>query len=362
MMTNRRNRFLGPLGIALVLGSSNLVFADVLHVPAGVATIQEAIEVAVDGDEVIVAPGIYHEMINLKGKALLVKSEKGPEATVLDGTGLLGSVVSCINGEKEETRIEGFTITGGSGDVNTYGPNTTIGGGLIVLGSSPSIVDCVFRENKVSLHGGAVYSGGGSHPQFAGCVFLGNKAEKGGAIFNIRSNSRITNCDFQENLATFAGGAIFNDRNSSPKLISCTFDQNEALYNGGAIYDYESHGSLVRCVFSRNTAAFKGGAVYSAYRSDAVMADCRFITPTDDVAGRMGVTKGSSKLSGACCLGSDCIIAEQQACIDAGGSFVGNGSICEKTITYCPTGNEGDLNRDGEVDRTDLAVLLKLWK
>ncbi|MEE2719604.1 MAG: hypothetical protein VX727_07455 [Planctomycetota bacterium] len=362
MTTPHRVRLHHALALLLMASCGRTVLAKVIAVPADVPTIQGAVEAAEHGDEVLVAAGTWRETIDLKGKTIVLRSAEGPQVTMLDGRGLKGSVLRCTGGESAETRIEGFTVTGGSGDVDAHGPEATIGGGLLVLGSSPVIVDCVFRENRVLLHGGAVYCGMNANPSFLGCTFDSNAAEKGGAVFNIRSNPRFSSCTFVRNLADYGGGAVFNDRRCGPSFIACRFDANEALYNGGAIYDYESRGSLSGCSFARNTAAFKGGAVYSGYRSDTVMADCRFLTQTDDVAGRRGVTLSATMVHGACCIGGGCIVATRTDCENAGGAFSGEGTICETTVTSCPKTLHGDLNNDGSVDRVDMAVLMLLWK
>jgi len=362
MTTPRRSRLHHALALLLLGCCGRAGLAGIIDVPADVATIQAAIDLAESGDEVVVAAGTWRETIDLRGKAIVLRGAAGPQATTLDGRGLKGSVLRCTGGETAETRIEGFTVTGGSGDVDTHGPQATVGGGLLVLASSPTIVDCVFRENQVLLHGGAVYCGENANPSFVGCTFASNVGEKGGAVFNIRSNPRFSSCLFLRNVADYGGGAVYNDRRCAPSFLACRFEANEALYNGGAIYDYESRGSLSGCTFARNTAAFKGGAVYSAYRSDTVMADCRFLTQTDDVAGRRGVSLSATTIHGACCIGGGCVVATRTDCENAGGVFSGEGSICETTVTTCPEALQGDLNNDGEVDRVDMAVLMLLWK
>ena len=274
----------------------------------------------------------------------------------------LAASCTAVEGESRETGIEGFTLRGGTGDSSIHGPGRSVGGAMFITGSSPRIIGCVFENNKTTLQGGAVYSARDAHPSFTGCIFRKNASEKGGAVFSLLSNCRFEGCHFTHNLARFSGGAIFNSSRCSPTFISCRFTSNQALYNGGAIYDYESHGSLSRCTFERNTAAFKGGAVYSAYRSDPVFAECMFMTPSDEHVGRHGIRMASIIQSGACCLGGGCIVAEKESCIEAGGAFVGNGSVCEPTITLCPIQLEGDLNGDGDVNRKDMAVLMMLWK
>jgi len=362
MHINHRSRSLTLLAAFAAMWGGSSLSAATIQVPSDARTIQGAVDAASNGDVIIVAAGIWHETINMKGKAIVLKSADGPEATVLDGRTLPGSIVYCIEGESRETGIEGFTLRGGTGDSSVYGPGQAVGGAMFIVGSSPRVNDCIFENNTATLQGGAVYSVRDAHPSFTNCIFRRNASEKGGAVFSLLSNCRFMDCTFIGNLARFSGGAIFNSSHCSPTFMSCRFLSNQALYNGGAIYDYESHGSLSRCTFERNSAAFKGGAVYSSYRSDPVFAECRFETPSDEIVGRRGVRMASIIQSGACCLGGGCIVAEKESCIEAGGAFSGNGSICEPTITLCPTSVEGDLNRDGDVDRRDMAVLMMLWK
>ena len=60
------------------------VRADTIHVPADYPTIQEGIDAAVHGDEVVVADGVYtgvgNQYIQFFGKRITVRSKSGPEA------------------------------------------------------------------------------------------------------------------------------------------------------------------------------------------------------------------------------------------------------------------------------------------
>src|SRR5438105_2915338 len=55
------------------------------HVPKDFSTIQAAIAAAQNGDTVLVAPGTYGENINFQGKLITVRSEAGPDLTIIDG-------------------------------------------------------------------------------------------------------------------------------------------------------------------------------------------------------------------------------------------------------------------------------------
>ena len=99
--------------------------AEVLNVPSGeFASIQQAINLSVNNDTIIVAPGRYFENINFLGKAITVRSSDPNDPnivaiTIIDGNRPedvnFASVVTFKTGETSASSIEGFTITGGTG-------------------------------------------------------------------------------------------------------------------------------------------------------------------------------------------------------------------------------------------------------
>lgn len=98
------------LGIAVCIAvflTGNAYAANVIHVPADYATIQEAINAAHNGDLVLVAPGTYQgeRVIYFQAKAITVKSETGPAGTIITE-----GAVTFENGEGPASILDGFTI------------------------------------------------------------------------------------------------------------------------------------------------------------------------------------------------------------------------------------------------------------
>lgn len=131
------------------------------NVPASYATIQAAINAAVDGDTVLVQPGTYVQKINFMGKAITVRSAAGAAVTTIDGN-FTGTVVRFMNGEGPNSILDGFTIKNGVADVSvsfsffgTYPPRLC-GGGVYAKGS-PTIRNCRIM-NCVAQCGGGIFA------------------------------------------------------------------------------------------------------------------------------------------------------------------------------------------------------------
>ena len=184
--------------------------AATFHVPADYPTIQACIDAAVSGqDECVVAPATYNETINFLGKAIALRSSHGAEVTIIDATGIGGSVVTCATGEGPDTVLDGFTITGGNG--TDLGDGLTVGGGMFNQNSSPTVTNCTFSGNNTGPYigdGGGMYNGSSS-PAVTNCTFSKNSGRYGGGMFNIDSNPTVINCTFSENTArgaNYGGG------------------------------------------------------------------------------------------------------------------------------------------------------------
>jgi len=128
-----------------------------IHVPADYPKIQLAIDAASDGDTVLVAENTYYENINFKGKAIVVGSEYIKDndtihisKTIINGSQPLnpdiGSVVTFNSGEDTTSVLCGFTITGGTGSIETIeSSDWRIGGGYVFWLQAPSYCTITLR-------------------------------------------------------------------------------------------------------------------------------------------------------------------------------------------------------------------------
>lgn len=228
--------------------------AELIYVSPG-QSIQAAINAASteDKDIIEVAPGTYLETIDFQGKGITLRSTNGPSVTIIDGQ-MSGSVVKCVNGEGPDTVLEGFTITGGSADT---------GGGMLNIGSSPTIINCIFINNHADDRGGGMYNREGN-PTIIASTFRENSAiEMGGGMFNLKASPDVKDCLFTENSAN-KGGGMRNYLNSHPTVSNSTFSYNDAWEEGGGMDNRKNSNAMVtNCIFEGNTAGSGGGGMHN---------------------------------------------------------------------------------------------------
>lgn len=182
--------------------------------------IQAGIDLASDGDVVVVGPGTYtgtgNYNIYFNGKNITLVSESGPVQTVIDCQ-TLGQAFIFVGGETYDAVVEGFKITHGNG-MN--------GGAIYCDGASPTIRYNLFCDNLAFGSGGAVHARNGS-PTFYNNTFHGNGSPYGGAIML----GPDSNAQLWQNLicASTSGGAFACASPGAAALVTC----NDIVGNAG---------------------------------------------------------------------------------------------------------------------------------
>lgn len=218
------------LPLLLILPATAL--SNTLQVPDDHGTIQGAIDAALSGDEIVVQTGIYLENIDFLGKAIVLRSERGPDFTVIDG-GLAGPVITFENGEGPDSVLDGFTLTGGDGAVLS----STTGGGVHCDGSSPLIRNNVIRGN-FAVKGAGIHCRNAAAPLIANNVIYSNLASGsvagGGGIFSQAAYPVITSNTVYGNSAEYGGGIKCHD--NSAVSITNTIVCNNSAPSGREIF------------------------------------------------------------------------------------------------------------------------------
>jgi len=250
------------------------------------ADIQAAIDAARDGDTITVRPGEYFisEPITFRGKAITVRSGRGPEDTVIRMAAKpadpdYASVVVFGDGETRESVLEGFTLTGGKG---TFWDVMRGGGGVRCRNSSPTLRNCVICMNE-SRFGGGLYIAGYSSPLIEKCKIIGNSAEMAGGGIYINSHSAaaiITDCTISHNVARFSGGGVCCS--PSPAILTnCDISNNAVIDLDGGGGGFHCHGlpspTLVKCRIVGNLSLGSGGGVECGYQSAPHFKSCTIV-------------------------------------------------------------------------------------
>jgi hypothetical protein len=147
-------------------------------------TIQAAIDAAAHGDTVIVTPGTYtgpgNRDIDFGGRAITVRSIDPNDASVAETT-----IIYCQH-SWENVDLRGFHFHSGQ-DGNSVLEGLTImnglawsenGGAIVTENSSPTIRNCIIRDNSAEAHwghggfGGAISCEDNSSPTIIGCSII----------------------------------------------------------------------------------------------------------------------------------------------------------------------------------------------
>lgn len=251
-----------------------------IKVPDDYSTIQAAIDASSNGDLILVEADTYTENIDFLGKEITVRSEDGPETTIIDG-GQNHAVVD-FNDENitRDSVIDGFTLTNGLGYgggvvINAYYASPTIINNIIVENSTPYgaegggiyardltaplIRNNIIANNVASGRGGGISISQGSVDAIIdNNIIYNNTAQNGGGIY-IQFGLLTNNIIYDNSVSNNGGGIYLNDAT----LINNIIYNNSADDNGGGIYLGGGPSSITNCSIIDNSA-YDGGGFYAS--------------------------------------------------------------------------------------------------
>jgi len=234
--------------VLLVLLCLHQAQARIIHVPADSSTIQKGINGAVNGDTVLVAPGIYYEHIDFNGKNILLKSEAGAQNTILEKATTGVPIVKIRSGENRQCIIDGFNIR-----------RAFNGHGIYCENSSPIITNNILEEN--------LYEGDGA------------------ALRLINTSVLVTHNIFRRNSATY-GSAIHSEGSGSDSILYNTIVDNTAAV------------SAVRFLF-KQSSVFAFNLVYENGDYTVLLEEANYIKLVNNTIARNSCPNGAVALATA---------------------------------------------------------------
>ncbi len=246
------------LALSLLLAPAG---ATDLYVPAGHATIQEAILASADGDVIHVAAGTWPGALDTLDRDLTIAGA-GAELTIIDGLGA-ATVVTCADVTAVVT-LQDLTVTGGG-----IGLGTPVANGPIL-----HVRRCTFRDLTGAAADGLVHASDSSFLQNGGsgllrflsaegCTFEGNQAW-GAVGYGFPLAPPVSNCRFVGN---GLGGLHMFATNIAPQaepeivVTGCTFSGDTLQVSvigphGGGLT------AVSRCSFLDSTLKLMQGNVH----------------------------------------------------------------------------------------------------
>lgn len=191
----------------------------------------------------------------------VVQSTNNSTSTVLEGFNIRGGRSSSF---AAVARGGGLLCLGGSLKVNNCVFEWNAGddaGGLFAGDSDISLTNCLFRNNRGNRGGGAWIDGQGT-PHVSQCQFIDNLGGAGcGLLVSDQAAADIHRCTFQSNVGQLGanGGGGLHVWGADAKVVGCIFKGNVVVGGGGGLFTLDCNPLIVNCIFRDNIGRFDLG-------------------------------------------------------------------------------------------------------
>ena len=204
--------------------------------------------------------------------------------------------------------------------------NTAYNGGAIDIqdGSSATVTDCSFEDNLSYRSGGAIRIYDSSNADFSNNDFIGNEANRGGAVeVSVDADLVDNNSVYRDNYANdTVGGALRLSEQSTYHGYGGRFENNDSVQSGGAVHLYDAAETVLieSCAFEGNESMTgDGGAISSNNEVPLTVSYCTF-TENSASAGAGGALAFEPARPGYSLTVNDSVVEDNYAG-DEGGGF-----------------------------------------
>lgn len=186
------------------------------------------------------------------------------------------------------TLLDGFTLRGGNAD--PHDTAAAIGGGLLIVGGSPTVQHCRFERSRAAQGGGGLGALDAT-PLIQHCEFVENVGDSygGGIAIAGTVDAEIRVCTFTANIGGSGAGIycgpvrVLDGPGNQTVVVDCEFTANNGTIGataGGGIMFRRGHNTARNCRFIDNRA--NGGGGIHVSEGDAYIERCTFFGNTGD--------------------------------------------------------------------------------